>query len=287
MFLRNLVLNIHFQKNESGLSVSSVWDGHSDADNFEKVLKNTLANYTSAKKYREKILLPIPPAPKPLFYRGATYLKITTNKEGIYRVTGKDLQDSGTVLEKINPRTLRLYNLGREVPIWVSNSNRKTFENGDAITFFATHPPKKLNTYTDENVYWLTWGGKDGKRMQEKNAIIGDSVNEPFSFKMNHHYEEDHVYMGASPPEHGSPSWFWARISAGMESTNKRYFVIPSVSGIDRGKKFTLRFSLQGLTDDPNTDRDHHAIISVNDHKIDDCIWSGQSQVLFRGEFFF
>lgn len=285
IFFRSLVLNIQFQKDESALPVTADWDGRSDADNFEKVLKNTLANYTSAKKYRAKILLPLPPAPKPLFLPGVTYLKITTHKEGLYRFTGKDIQDAGADLPRINPKTLKLYNLGREVPIWVSNSNRENFDNGDAITFYATCPPKEFKTYTDENVYWLAWGGKDGKRMQEKNAIIGDSVDEPFSFKMTHHYEEDHEYMKPSPPEYGNPRWFWARMSAGTGSMSKRYFVIPNMSGIDREKKFTIRVSLQGITDDPNTDRDHHSIISINDHRIDDCTWSGQSAYYFEGSF--
>jgi len=285
IFLRSLVLDIQFRKDESAPPVTAVWDGHPDADNFEEVLKHTLANYANAKKYRAKILLQTPPAPQPLFYPGGTYFKITTKKEGIYRVLGKDLQDGGARLTRINPKTLKIYNLGREVPIWVSNKNRETFDKWDAITFYATSPPEEYKTYTDENVYWLTWGGKNGERMKVKNGSIGEPVDAPFSFKITHHGEEDHEYMNPPPSGYKGTRWFWARISAQKGSRDKRYFVIPDLSKIDREKKFTVRFLLQGLTDDPNTDKDHHAVISINDRMIDDCNWSGQAPYYFDGSF--
>jgi hypothetical protein len=175
--------------------------------------------------------------------------------------------------------------LGKEIPIGVTVQNEGKFNRSDSITYFATRPPEEFKPYTNENIYWLSWGGEKGKRMEVKNGDLGDPIDAPFSFKVTYRGEKDLEYMNPPPPSKTEDRWFWARISAEKGYPGKRYFVIPNLTGIDAEKRCSIRFSMQGLTDDPKTDIDHHVIFGINDHIIKDATWNGQEAREFEVNF--
>jgi len=119
--------------------------------------------------------------------------KINIRTEGLYRITGQYLTSRGITLADITPATLQMFNNGgRELPrelnatrpqgleeaaIWVEDGGDGRFDATDYILFYGRgvdgfdfNPTTGvafhyLHHYVFDNVYWLTWGVTNGKRM--------------------------------------------------------------------------------------------------------------------------
>lgn len=105
-------------------------------------------------------------------------IKLGVRETGWYRVTPATLAGAGLNLGSIDPRTLRLYNGGREVAIRVSGEADGRFDLGDAIEFYGTAVDVQS---TDTNVYWLTTATGNGLRMkvQPKGPTVGAAISFP------------------------------------------------------------------------------------------------------------
>ncbi len=111
-------------------------------------------------------------------------VRIVVEEDGIYRVYGKDIERAGVDLATINPATLKLTNKGREVAFWISGDDDGLFDGNDYIefygernekTFYQEHPDLYVDPFTNENVYFLEWGGTPGVRMVEESGSIVSS----------------------------------------------------------------------------------------------------------------
>ena len=110
-----------------------------------------------------------------------TYLKLGVAKDAIYRISKNDLADYGINVSLINPQTFKLFLKGKEIPIYVSGENDGTFNNSDFIEFagiknygdkdyrdpanFNEPYNEFMNIYSDTSIYFLTWDGNYGKRI--------------------------------------------------------------------------------------------------------------------------
>lgn len=84
-------------------------------------------------------------------------MRIRVRDSGIYRITATDLESSGIVPNWLNPEHLRLFNNGREVPLyWVKKGAGTTggFQTDDALLFYGTENP---SPFSATNVYWLIY----------------------------------------------------------------------------------------------------------------------------------
>ncbi|MCP4549389.1 MAG: hypothetical protein GY835_23285 [bacterium] len=282
--LRRLVLRIGFRVEEDSATGSGRTEQCHDSETFEEVLKYSIANYEDGKQYRAWATNTGVVSANRALKVGHSYARIVTSTEGIYRISGNDLLASGFDLNEIKSSSLRLSNLGDEIPIWVETQSRDIFENSDHITFVAVKPSPEYEAYTDLNVYWLSWSDVGGRRIALKDGDLGEPIDIPSSLRVTYHGEENREYLNPPLSDDGD-RWLWARISAEAENPGKRYFAVPDLSDIDIGKDFTIRLSLLGLTDDPSALIDHHAIISINGHILSDIKWAGQEVYEFAGEY--
>ena len=108
------------------------------------------------------------------------YCKISTAKDGIYRVSYSDLQTVGFSVTG-DPRNIQIFYQGIEQPIIVSGEADGLFNTTDFIEFFGRKNDGKLDTklydnpssqphtyynlYNDTTSYFLTMGATSGKRM--------------------------------------------------------------------------------------------------------------------------
>jgi hypothetical protein len=141
------------------------------------------------------------------------YIKLLTLKEGLYRVSGRQLAAAGISLSGINPKTLRLIYSGQEVPIRVRGEDDERFDPNDEIEFLGTNNPatpepvldeftgnqvgtitEHRNTYSDTAVYWLTWGRGNGRRLPTRVATPSGSMAAN-TFTATMHIEQDCVYV--------------------------------------------------------------------------------------------
>lgn len=209
--------------------------------------------------------------------------KVIITSTGMYHITASDLASAGVDISTISPSTLALSNKGKQIPIFVRNSGNGQTENdtsgfkadGEIIFYGQRHSGEKtyFDPYTDENVYWLTWNGGPGLRMDTK-SISTDSIDlyEPNNFYTRVHVEKDNQFrrfknFGLEQvddfqqfsdgiqlrdftinalPDLPEDSWFWAQISA-AEIRNFP-FTLEGVAGT--GNKATIRIILHGRSED-------------------------------------
>ncbi|HPG38642.1 MAG TPA: C25 family cysteine peptidase [bacterium] len=133
--------------------------------------------------------------------------KIIIEKDGFYRVTGKDLSAAGLKLLDIDIKTLRLTNDGKETPIYVQGWKDGQFNKDDYFLFWAEYSRQNITTsatdlykdpYSPANVYWLSWGGQKGIWMGEEQGLVNldpnEQYNSPYSFNETIHIEQDSYF---------------------------------------------------------------------------------------------
>ncbi|OQX95763.1 hypothetical protein B6I21_03800 [candidate division KSB1 bacterium 4572_119] len=143
--------------------------------------------------------------------------KIHVVGEGIYKITGEDLINSGLDISLLNPRTLKIYNNGGfqlsesldypetgnliENAIIVEDGGDGVFNENDYILFYGKSVKgwnydeeerrfsHYLNLYNQSNVYFLSYQEyTNGKRMQSRLVSPVGIVHDVNSFK-------DHVFV--------------------------------------------------------------------------------------------
>lgn len=197
------------------------------------------------------------------------YYQIAVSEEGIYKISGSDLTNSGINLSEIDPKTIRIYNNGgRELPreiaefrpdsliensIRVIGEEDGVFGAGDYILFYGKpvnywEAPEDttsfvqhyVNHFTNKNIYWLTWGnGKLGKRMQQRAAISNQSLSPKFDF-YGRFYNEDEINNFLE----SGLDWF-GRLLSGNQTQNYSAY-LPNATNVVNNGMFRIR--LLGLT---------------------------------------
>lgn len=206
------------------------------------------------------------------------WFKIPIKTNGIYYIYGQDLQKAGIDISTVDPATFRLFNQGEEVAINVSSQN-DSFWLEDYIEFYGTGIPRESRqfNYTEENIYWLTFGGSCGSD-QCKHALIKDgtpgSLSSPQYFKNQIHMEKDLLWWGQMPQGEEEDHWFWIKLPRNETAT----ITFPVKDPYRYGNECVLRYALYGRTDDPIS-LDHHTKFHLNGYLIDDHTWDGISEL--------
>lgn len=170
-----------------------------------------------------------------------TYLKMYVADDGLYRITKSDFTNAGINTSGIDPRTIKVYNKGAEIPIYFSGEQDGTFGDNDYFDFYgvrkyggATNFYESNNQiayitneyydlYSDTNFYWAGWDGANGLRYSASEY----SVTTPFLqdyFYETVHFEKDKIYSlgeNISASDYRflnterirGESWYWALLS--------------------------------------------------------------------------
>lgn len=139
------------------------------------------------------------------------YLKMFVAEDGMYRLFKTDFAGAGVNTTGIDPRTVKIYNKGVQLPVFFHGESDGSFDVADYIDFYATRnyggPTKTyneanvlqyttdewFNQYSDTNVYWIDWGGANGLRMQVSSHIAPTFYNDQF-YMDKVHLEKDKIY---------------------------------------------------------------------------------------------
>ncbi len=179
------------------------------------------------------------------------HVKIAVTEDGIYRVTGADLQAAGVALERVRAEELRVIENGREIPIHVSGAG--PFGAGDAFTFVgrrnrgtgerwayedndaSLQSSTFRSLFTDTTTYWLTWGGPPGRRYETArgDAPAAPPENTVAVVRDTLHLEKDErYYYGDTQLEIGRPlytrgeGYYWDRLAPGGAPPDRRTYVL-------------------------------------------------------------
>ena len=199
--------------------------------------------------------------------------KISIKEDGLYRITRTDLEAAGGDLSGVDPATITMLHLGREIPIYVAGVEDGIFDPTDYVEFYAQ---AINNKYTNTNVYWLNYGVGNGLRLSETDGSLSGPAPVPTEYRTMIHLEEDRTYWGEIPNGADKDPWFWARIYYPATSNYPREHTINfKLDHVVRSGNCEIKVSLQGRTN-TSTDPDHHTKIYLNDNQIDDQWWDGQ-----------
>lgn len=208
-------------------------------------------------------------------------IKFITKKPGMYRVTAQELNGWGARGWLDDASQLHLYNLGKEQSFWTEGEGEKA-----ALIFYGAALD---NVYSDENVYWLTYGDEIGKSFSwseldenssdsNAQATDGDQPDKlsmvEDSYYAKRRFEENKMY---APLVEDGDHWFWDKIS----SKQKKSYAIELDEVVDGTS--VLRIAMWSATQ-ASSSPDHHITVAVNGQLIVDESWDGSGIKAFEAE---
>ncbi len=176
-----------------------------------------------------------------LLHEGQWY-RISVEEEGMYRINRAVLEEAGIPVNQIDPRTIKMYSHGGkklpesitqdrpedlvEIAIYVRGEEDGEFNAGDYIVFYGTgtttweyDPDNQLfhhryNYYVEENTYFVTYGGEQGRRMQTVPSLDEQNPIRPDHFIASLVYRDPKINLLDSGRE-----WIGESFSPGNVST--------------------------------------------------------------------
>uniref|UniRef100_A0A7C6EDH3 T9SS type A sorting domain-containing protein n=1 Tax=candidate division WOR-3 bacterium TaxID=2052148 RepID=A0A7C6EDH3_UNCW3 len=221
---------------------------------FDPIYEKTLLNGNMAKDWK----VPEPKKTSKNFYEiSEPWLKIKVESTGVYKITYDDLKTFRINPNSINPKSFRLFNIGKwtsnvfypdsmiELPIYVYGENDSVFDRSDYILFWAvgvsdwdsTRQVFKTNYFTNYNYYWLTWGGKNGKRIRPKVITNGENPQIVKSAKSKIHFEKDVLC-----PARSGLLWLWHYITKAADRSDTSLVIPFTLPNADSLLKLTFAF---------------------------------------------
>ncbi len=154
------------------------------------------------------------------------WIKFEAPEEGIYKISKSDLSLYGIDPNTVDPRTIKIYNNGGRIlpesiattrpidlvenAIIVSGETDGIFNDGDYILFYGRGSSfwdydsdgftinRYNHSYSLKNYFWITSGGANGKRMNEKPGLITTpTLNQNTTVAYND-WEVDRINLGKS-----------------------------------------------------------------------------------------
>ena len=190
---------------------------------------------------------------------GHAALKISVSAPGWYRVTGAELAAAGLPADA-NPKKLALTNGGQPVAFTVRGGAGKALAPTDAIEFFGTGQD---TSWTDSEVYWLTWHDGSGARVNTVRAAgNGRSTATGYPFRVVRH---DRSFYAATV-HNGEADNFFGPLLLGDPVTQALDTPHPDFGA---GGTATLTVSLMGFSDQ------HAVTVTLNGNLAGVVSWSG------------
>ncbi len=253
-------------------------------DKFDLKLAYSFINYETAKNWRiGKLDFGFKKIETSQLASGDWY-KIPVKEEGIYRITYADLRNAGINPDNIDPRTIKIFNNGGlqlpedvrerrpvgliENAIYVHGEGDGRFDQGDYIIFYGRgtsgwnyEPATKkfthyINDYTDENYYFLTFGGAFGKRMA---VVQGPRVENPFrpEYTFGFYFrDEQRINLTESGRD-----WFMASVEARVGFNMVSY--VTKLDELVPGKPIIYRIQVASRSGGPNW-----FVVKEGDHEL-------------------
>ena len=302
-----IVVEVRFIKTVTpGISTapSAIPSGlHAESAAYNAILNDLLVNPQNAQQWR----LPIARAPSaPSAPSMQPQYKISVTESGMYSITASDLAAAGADVTAIMPRTLKLTNKGRQIPIFVRGETDDRFDPTDEIIFYGERQHGEnsyIDPFTDENVYWLSWNAGPGSRMGTKETLAETRNTQDYKFFLTRaHIEKDTNFRrfrdvnlgeGQTYEEFGgglqtrsftltelpplpNDSWFWAQLTA--PESKPFGFTLPGLA--DTARPATVRVSLHGRS---NTG--HDCDIWLNDKiELGVARWTGETEYQLQNQ---
>ncbi len=258
---------------------------------FETILSNMLLNYESSKDWRlRRTALPRPMSfQMETPYEDPNAYRITVSEDGMYILRYDDLVQHGLVASSIDPKRVKMYNQGRQIPVYVRGSRDGQFDPGDYIVFWGElyhGDDHYYSPYTETNVYWLVPSGEGiGLRMVEQDGGLRqedpNSLIFPQNYKASFRREVDREFQRLSQVTNESADrWLWQELDA-PDSVQHEFHL----EGVEDSAECEIEVRLRGITfpNVPYGYHNHHTEIRLNGILLENKQWDDQQEYIYHG----
>ena len=297
-----LVVEIRFIRSSNSLSTQR-GQLTPESSVYDTIFENLLVNPQDVRQWRATTVR-LPQAPS--IPSTAPRYKLIVTEDGMYRITGQDLEAAGVDIGAITQRTLALTNRGKRVPIFVRGESDGRLDPADEIIFYGEQlhgDASYINPFSDVNIYSLTWNAGPGSRMGTRTSLGDTGIAEVHAhFLTRAHFEKDRHFRRfpnanlaenqryqefsqglqerwftlTELPPLPNDSWFWAQLSAPAS----RPFEI-TLSGVaDTALPATIRVGFYG-----RSKSEHHANVWLNDDvSLGEAHWDGDTEYQLQNQ---
>ncbi|MBP8123936.1 MAG: hypothetical protein KAZ26_14940, partial [Caldilineaceae bacterium] len=165
----------------------------------------------------------------------ANAYRISVNADGLYALPYAYLQSAGLPVDSLDPRTLAMHFMGKEIPIWVTGEDDGHFDAGDQVLFYGRNVDTLYydglfagRNYVNDLVYFLSFGAGNGLRMEQVDGTPTGAPAQTVSLEpvLN---ETNYWYLSEYPrlPLIGADHFFGDWIQARRQATGTRSIYIP------------------------------------------------------------
>ncbi len=244
-----------------------------DSAAYESVLEGELLNYEGAQGWRA-VPLEAEGRMSPLGLTGAGVpwappepgWRVKVRNDGFYRLSYAELVTAGLPVSSLDPRTIKMYNLGKELAIRVVGEGDGEFNSTDYIVFYGEGLDSK---YTWDNIYWLTYGGDNGRRMGARDGSPG-AGSTPGWHVSSLHIEENTYYFSNAPGSDDLERYFGAFLFPPTIPSWTKTFTLDAPANAAGQMTISMIGYLANAINP-----DHHVRVTLNGEQIGDVYWDG------------
>lgn len=192
------------------------------------------------------------------------YFKFSLDHDGVYRISKGALEAAGVSETEIIGANLRVYNMGEQVPLYVSTDG--IFGTNDFVEFYGFKNRSELDRflfrlpdqdllnpdysiYTDRNAYYLAYEGTD--EPLRVNVILNDLTNLPaqedfylHNERINYHSDFTDPYFGVGGGGAVSYSSFMHSEGFSKAHENSSITQVPTLNRYAAGPDASLRIRM-------------------------------------------
>ncbi|MGD8307550.1 MAG: type IX secretion system sortase PorU, partial [Ignavibacteria bacterium] len=196
---------------------------------YDELLSSALINYDAA-RYWQKERKGLRKVISDSKLAVGNWIKFEAEEEGIYKIDYNFLSSSGIDPSGLDPRTIKIYNNGGKVlpenideprpidlvenAITIVGESDGSFDQGDYILFYgrganfwdfdpvAGEIIRFHHPYSEKNYFWLTYGGANGKRIENKTGLTSPADYLQLSSVAFEDLEEDKINIGKTGREY-------------------------------------------------------------------------------------
>jgi len=210
---------------------------------------------------------------------GEDFVKLYNVEDGVYAVSGSQLQDLGVDISRIDPSTLHIFNKGIEGACTVAGAEDGVFNAADNIIYYAERLAGKngfYDSYTDSNVTILTWGNSQGRRYHSTPSPVAGSTQISTVMTTLHLERDVEYYFGDTDADIHETSavpgegWVWTK-SIFPGTIVRVPFDLPALNPEE--DSIHVRVRLRGITFAPQSP-DHHARFVINGKTLKDIFFN-------------
>ncbi|MFC1713745.1 C25 family cysteine peptidase [Candidatus Poribacteria bacterium] len=261
---------------------------------FEDLYRDMILNYEQAKNWRKSrrrspssfAMAPdISAATSPNPGDQRTWYKLFIKRNSMYKLDYSYFVKAGIDPAEIDPQKIEILSNGERVPIYVEGYDDGSFDPDDFIEFYGV----AIDSFrTDENVYWLSWGGLGTSGAKSWLMPVKDGtpkasdLTPPVAFWDTEHWESDVLHdplkdVTADASDH----MFWTQMRGDdpVGSVKSNILLALPYRAANISKSFKLRVCFQGVTYARGASN-HIVDIILNGSVVGTAEWEGQTEYI-------